>query len=150
MQVTTVGFWIAHPVRHADVGLPCDAGCVIQSEQQYSIKWSRPGFPAGHFHGHGECRDNGKRGLLITVVIVVSFNWENHMFLLFAHYQYSAGFVFTVILQGITAMQRGGVICSIQLSISMQDRAALNIADDIFTIDHLFLNLVNIDSSVHP
>ena len=48
-----------------------------------------------------------------------------------------------LLTQGNTAVQHGGAIYSIQPSISIQDRAALNIADDVFTIGDLFMHLVN-------
>jgi len=46
-------------------------------------------------------------------------------------------------LQSNSASQLGGAVYSIQPSISIQDRAALNVADDVFTIGDLFLNTVN-------
>ncbi len=46
-------------------------------------------------------------------------------------------------LQSNSASELGGAIYSIQPSISIQDRAALNVADDVFTIGDLLLNTVN-------
>ena len=46
-------------------------------------------------------------------------------------------------LQSNSASKLGGAIYSIQPSISIQDRAALNVADDVFTIGNLLLNTVN-------
>lgn len=46
-------------------------------------------------------------------------------------------------LQSNSASELGGAVYSIQPSISIQDRAALNVADDVFTIGDLFLNTVN-------
>ncbi len=46
-------------------------------------------------------------------------------------------------LQSNSATELGGAIYSIQPSISIQDRAALNVADDVFTIGDLLLDTVN-------
>ena len=46
-------------------------------------------------------------------------------------------------LQSNSASELGGAIYSIQPSISIQDRTALNVADDVFTIGDLFLDTVN-------
>ncbi len=46
-------------------------------------------------------------------------------------------------LQANAASELGGAMYSIQPSISIQDRTALNVADDVFSIGDLFLSLVN-------
>lgn len=50
--------------------------------------------------------------------------------------------------QDNTAAQHGGALYSIQPTISLQDRAALNAADDQFTIGDLFLTLVNMSRNI--
>ena len=46
-------------------------------------------------------------------------------------------------LQSNSASELGGAIYSIQPSISIQDRVALNVADDVFTIGDLLLDTVS-------
>ena len=47
------------------------------------------------------------------------------------------------IAQGNSASELGGAVYSIQPSISIEDRAALNVANNVFTIGDLVLNTVN-------
>ena len=48
-----------------------------------------------------------------------------------------------LLLQSNSASELGGAIYSIQPSISIQDREALNVADDVFSIGDLLLETVN-------
>ena len=45
--------------------------------------------------------------------------------------------------QGNSARELGGALYSIQPSISIEDRAALNVANNVFTIGDLYLDRVN-------
>ena len=50
-------------------------------------------------------------------------------------------------VQGNVALEHGGAIYSIQPTISLRDRAALNVADDGFSIGDLFLSQVNMSQN---
>ena len=50
---------------------------------------------------------------------------------------------FVLLSQGNSASELGGALFSIQPSISIEDRAALNKANNVFTIGDLFLDMVN-------
>lgn len=50
---------------------------------------------------------------------------------------------FVLLSQGNTAHELGGALYSIQPSISIEDRAALNKANNVFTIGDLYLDMVN-------